>query len=158
MLCVNFYFKKVPTLIMSFHFNESLICKFLTIVLITILNLITYFFLLLFLIDINSFLYPYTDIGGSLYPYVVDLDVLDGKILFSIICFLCGSVSAGISYRTVRKSNPGKVFRLFLIIMMMLSLIAILFSVYRFIELNNLSSSLVRCDQFSGQSPGCYMP
>ncbi|MBD2499210.1 hypothetical protein [Anabaena azotica] len=106
----------------------------------------------------NPLLYPYTDIGGSLYPYVVDLDALGVRIGFSIICFLCSSLSAGISYRAVRKSNSGKVFRLFLLIMMMLSLIAILFSAYRFIELRNLSSSLVRCDQFSGQSPGCYMP
>jgi formate hydrogenlyase subunit 3/multisubunit Na+/H+ antiporter MnhD subunit len=106
----------------------------------------------------NLLLYPDTDIGGSLYPYVVDLDALGVRIGFSIICVLCSAVSAGISYRTIRKNNPEKVFRLFLIIMMMLSLIAILFSVYRFIELNNLSSSLVICDQFSGKSPGCYMP
>lgn len=132
-------------------------CKLLTIVLVTLLNLITYFFILLFLTKMKFLLYPYTDIGGSLYPYVVDSDALGARIGISIICCLCGSVSAGISYRSIRKSNSGKVFRLFLLIMMIISLIAVLFSAYRFIELRNLSSSLVRCDQFSGQSPGCYM-
>lgn len=131
--------------------------EIIIIVIVLVLKLVSYFFIL-FLINIKSFLYPYTDIGGSLYPYVVDLDALDARILLSIISFICEFLSSSISLCMFRVNNSAKIIKLIFMILMMTSVIEMLFCGYRFIELKNLSDSLVSCDKFAGNSPGCYIP
>ncbi|NEU73366.1 hypothetical protein PI95_012515 [Hassallia byssoidea VB512170] len=131
--------------------------EIIIIVIVLVLKLVSYFFIF-FLINIKSFLYPYTDIGGSLDPYVVDLDVLDATRLLSIISFICELLSSSISLCMFRVNNSAKILKLIFMILMMTSVIEMLFCGYRFIELKNLSDSLVSCDKFAGNSPGCYIP
>ncbi|RCJ20710.1 hypothetical protein A6S26_26075 [Nostoc sp. ATCC 43529] len=128
-----------------------------SIIIVVALKVISYFFIL-FLIQPKLLLYPYADIGGVVYPKVVDLDVLDALIFVSLLGFICGLLSSFLSFWSFHKNSSFKIVNLIFIIMFVTSAIETLFFCYRFIQLQNLSSSLVSCDKFSANIPGCYIP
>ena len=136
--------------------NQIPLCEITGIFLVIVMKLITYFFMV-FLINLKLGLYPYADIGGF-YTYAVDTDALLVRIFFSFLGFISGALSSCISLWGFRECRYTKTLKLIFMILMMTSVIETLFCGYRFLELRNLSSSLVNCDNFSGNSLGCYIP
>lgn len=137
--------------------KNGIICLFFVFVLICLLKLITYFFFWLFLLDIKSGLYPYDDIGGSFYPYVVSVNALFFKIIVSWLSLFFSFLSSLICFLIFRQCNLSKFIKRIFLILLIVSILEILFSTCRFLQLRYVVSLTENCEFPIEIQEGCYV-
>lgn len=141
----------------NFNYKNEALCQFLVFLFIVILNLINYFIIDLFLLNIKIGLYPYADIGGDFYPYVVGLKALILKSLFSVIGFIVGGISLIVSFCALRRRSSIDLIKYIFLILFLISIAETLFCGYRFLELKYVLSLTENCEFPTQQEEGCYI-
>jgi hypothetical protein len=102
------------------------------------------------LFDFKEFVYPF---DGA--PELIDRDGLITTIIISLVGLVSSVLSGSIAFWVMRPRSISKYMKFVSTLLVALSLIAILFCGYRFIELLYISFSAGRCDNYSGGGVGC---
>ena len=141
-------------------------CKILQLLSLPIPNLISQLFILGFVSNLSGTVYPYANFN-SWFSNVIDLESLDFRLFFAPVLFLFSSLLIWSSIKLIsfdKKWNNSFFWKYFFIcfnfitrIIIIISIISILFGIYKYIELWHISLSVVNCDEYSGQYPGCYI-
>lgn len=143
----------------NFSKRRKVNCQFFALVLICLMKLITYFFSWLLLLDIKSGLYPYEDIGGSFYPYVVSINALVFKIIVSWLSLFFSFLSSLICFFIYRQCNCNlsQFIRRIFLILSIISILEILFFADRFLQLRYVASLTENCEFPVEMQEGCYV-
>lgn len=139
------------------HKNKE-IYQFLFLVLIVLLQFINFLIIYPFLLDLKLGLYPYADIGGDFYPYLVGLKALFFQSFFATLGFIIGVLSFIVCLCVLRRSSSIQLIKYIFLILFLISIAETLFCGYRFLELRYVISLTENCEFPTQQEEGCYIP